>query len=465
MNKFIQKYWIHFNVIFILAVALFQVTKIYTSHTSTGYSIRLSGVVLLIAGISAILYVFIIREKTNAAISLILLAVGYTFLCFGYTIQKDPELMWDGSDVAWYNYNAGEEVAKYGADYIISTWNTRANPFDTIDESDVFPPEAKEMFKKDVYKDYMKPFIGDRWDSKSLNLDKNNNRPFMHPPLTPVVIGLWLKVFPFGRYSAQILMILLNLIIFSLIFIKYYKDASNTFYILFFAVIVTPVAILFINPSAEQLAMLLLTLSARLLMHKDLNNTFYLPLLSGLIMGLTFYTKFIVAFYILFQIIALFINFRKITLKPFLGYVLGLLIVFLIFTFSGYYFWLTILTGKVVTDLYIKANPPLTIFQTIMKLYYFGLPLIVLTLYMFYRIFKEYKTIQHKIVFIPLLLGIIIYMGLTWKVGTFNRYLYIFVPALFPFLYEAIKDINFSRKDVIIVPIVSLMLLGLILYL
>jgi hypothetical protein len=465
MNSYIKKYWIHFNIIFIATALIFQVVKTYIAHSFGSIHINITGALILVAGISTISYIFIIRKKSNMVLSLLLLAAGYTLLCFGYNLQKDPELMWEGSDVAWYNFNAGEEVSKYGAGYVVSTWNTRANPFDTIDDSDVFPPEAKEIFRKDVYKDYMKWFTGDRWDSKSLNLDKNNNRPYMHPPFTSVIIGLWLKVFPFGRYSAQILMILLNLLAFSLIFKKYYKEGTNSFYVLFFAIVTTPVAILFINPSAEQLAMLLTALSIILLMYKDVKGSFYLPLLSGLLMGLTFYTKFIVVFYAGFQTIALLINYRKITLKPFLGYLLGFFLVFLTFTLSGYYFWLTILTGKVVAELYINSNPPVTIFQILIKFYYFGLPLIVLTGYMFYLIFRNYKSIKNKIIFIPLILGIVIYMGLTWKVGTFNRYLYVFVPALFPFMYAAIKGIEFSKKDVLIVPAVSILLIGLILYL
>jgi hypothetical protein len=460
MNKFIKKYWILFNVLFILAAIILQLVKAYKGHTLSEVHINVAGAVLLAAGIAAILYIFIIREKKSLAISLILLAVGYTLICFGYQMQKDPELMWDGSDVAWYNYQAGEEVVKYGADYIVSTWNTRANPFDT-DSTDVFQSDAKEMFMKDIYKDYMKTLIGDRWEPKKLDLDKNNNRPFMHPPLTPVVIGLWLKVFPYGRYSAQILMIVLNLTLFSLIFTKYFKEGTNKFYVLFFAIVTTPVAILFINPSAEQMAMMLLALSTGLLLHKDLNGAFYIPLLAGFIIGLAFYTKFIVAFYILFQIIALLITFRKISFKPVIGYVIGLFLIFLMFTLSGYYFWLTILTGKVVTELYIQANPPVTLFQIVLKLYYFGLPLIMIAAYMLYKI----KSLSNRIVIIPFILGVVIYMGLTWKVGTFNRYLYIFVPAMFPFFYEAIKEIEFSKRDVIIVPIAGVLLLGLILYL
>ena len=461
MNKYIKKYWLYFNIAFIAIALILQFVKAYKGHTLTGVHINVAGAVLMATGMAAIIYIFIIREKGSIAGSIVLLVAGYTMLCFGYNLQKDPELMWDGSDVAWYNYDAGEEVAKNGADYIVSTWNARANPFDTVNENDVFPKEAREMFAKEVYKDYMKMFIGDRWDVKSLNLDRNNNRPYMHPPLTPVIIGLWLKVFPYGRYSAQILMILLNLIVYTLIFTKYFKEKTNGFYVLFFAIVTTPVAILFINPSAEQLATMLLTLSTGLLLHKELEGSFYIPLLSGVMMGLAFYTKFIVAFYILFQIIALLINYRKTTFKPLSGYILGLLAVFLVFTLSGYYFWLTILTGKVVTELYIQANPPVTVSQLIIKLYYFGLPLIILTVYMFYKI----KSLQNKIVLIPLLLGIAVYMGLTWKVGTFNRYLFIFVPAIFPFFYEAIRDVEFEKRDVLIVPITSLILLGLILYL
>lgn len=460
MNKYIEKYWIHFNVIFVAAALVFQLIKAYKANTLSSIHIDAIGAILMAGGIFLLLYIFIIREKKKIANSLLLLAAGYTLICIGFSRQTDPGLLWEGSDVAFYNYEAGEEVVKYGPGYIISTWNTRANPFET-DSSDIWPSAAKEMFMKDVYKDYMKVLTGDRWIPKSLYLNKSNNRPFMHPPLTPVVLGLWLKIFPFGRYSAQMLMILLNLIIFALIFTRYNKEGTNQFFVLFYAIVTTPAAILFINPSAEQMTMLLLTLSTGLLLHKDLNGSFLLPLLSGIIMGLTFYTKFIVAFYVIFQIIALTVWYRKITFKPVLGYILGLFIVFIIFTLSGYYFWLTILTGKVVTEMYIQANPPVTMFQLMMKLYYFGLPLILITLYMISKI----KLIQSKIVLIPLMLGIIIYMSLTWKVGTFNRYLYIFVPAMFPFFYETIKELKFSKTGVIIIPVSSLILLWLILYL
>ena len=176
MNKYIKKYWIHLNITVIAAAFLFQAVKTYSSHSFASVHFNIAGAVLLIAGISAISYMFIIRNKGNTVLSVSILAAGYTLLCFGYNMQKDPELMWDGSDVAWYNYDAGVEVSRFGAGYIVSTWNARANPFDTIDETDVFPTEAKKMFMKDVYRDYMKWFKGDRWEPKSLNLDKNNNR-------------------------------------------------------------------------------------------------------------------------------------------------------------------------------------------------------------------------------------------------------------------------------------------------
>ena len=460
MNKYLEKYWVHFNIIFIFLALIFQLIKVYKTNSFSAVHIDIPGLLLMIAGFSLLLCAFLLRKKEKILPNLILIVTGYALLCIGFSCQTDPELRWEGSDVALYNYQAGEEVVKYGPGYIISTWNLRANPFDT-DSTDVFPYEAREMFSKDVYKDYMKYFTGDRWNQTSLDLNKSNNRPYMHPPLTPVVIGLWMKLIPFGRYSAQLLMILLNLTIFVLIFLKYFKERTNHFYILFFAIITTPAAILFINPSAEQLTMVLLTLAAGFLLQKDLTNSFFFPFISGLIMGLTFYTKFIVAFYIIIQIIALAVSYRTITFKPVIGYILGLFLIFVLFTLSGYYFWLTILTGKVVTELYIQANPPVTLFQLMLKLYYFGMPLIIITIYMITKI----RLLKNKVVLIPLIMGIVIYMALTWKVGTFNRYLYIFVPAMFPFFYDSIKNIKFSDKGVLIVPITSLVLLWLILYL
>ena len=65
MNKFIQKYWIHINVLFITAALIFQFVKAYKGHTLSEVHINVAGAVLLVAGIAAILYIFIIREKKS----------------------------------------------------------------------------------------------------------------------------------------------------------------------------------------------------------------------------------------------------------------------------------------------------------------------------------------------------------------------------------------------------------------
>jgi len=469
MKEFIRKYWFYINIIFIAAAAGFQVYKIISGKGISGpdpvQSYTLISVIFLIAGTASLTAMYYIRDRKNIILQLLLLITAYTLLCFVYILEKDPGLRWEGSDVAWYNYEAGEEVAKLGTGYVISTWNTRANPFDTLYYSEAFTPESKEMFNKEIFKDWMNKITGDRWDSKELQVDKKNNRPYMHPPVSPVLIGWWLKIFPFGRYSAEIFMILINLCVFILLFLKYYRERTNSFYLLLFIVIATPVTVLFINPSAEHPTMMLAMLTVMLLIYKDLNNSFLYPLLSGITAGLAFYSKFMMAFYAGFQIIALLVMYRKLTLKPFLGFTLGFLIVFSAFTLSGYYFWLTFLTGKVYAQVYINSIPPITFTEQIQKLLYFGLPLILTVLYLVYKIFADFKSFEHKYIVIPFMLGAAVYVLSTWEVGAFNRYLFVYAPALFPFMFTAIKDIEFSKRDVLIVPVTGALLLATILYL
>jgi hypothetical protein len=96
---------------------------------------------------------------------------------------------------------------------------------------------------------------------------------------------------------------------------------------------------------------------------------------------------------------------------------------------------------------------------------YFGLPLILMTPYLVYKLIRGFKSFEHSFIAIPFLLGAIVYVLSTWEVGAFNRYLFVYVPAMFPFMYSVIKDIDFSKRDVFIVPIAGAALLAVILYL
>jgi hypothetical protein len=157
--------------------------------------------------------------------------------------------------------------------------------------------------------------------------------------------------------------------------------------------------------------------------------------------------------------------YRRLTIKPFLGFTLGFIIILLVFTLSGYYFWLTVLTGKVYAQVYINSIPPITLAEQLQKMLYFGLPLISMVLFLVYKILTAYKSFEHKYIVIPFLLGAAVYVASTWEVGAFNRYLFVYVPALFPFMFAAIKDIEFSKRDVLIVPIAGAVLLATILFL
>ena len=202
MKELIRKYWFYINILFIAAALGFQAMKIISGKGVTEpepvLSYTLISVLFLIAGTASLLTVYFFKSRNSIFLQVLLLITGYTLLCFVYILEKDPALNWEGSDVAWHNFEAGEEVSRLGTVYVVSTWNTRANPFDTLYYSEAFTPESKEMFRKEIYRGWMKKFTGDKWDSQNLLVDKKNNRPYMHPPLTPVLIGLWLKILPYG---------------------------------------------------------------------------------------------------------------------------------------------------------------------------------------------------------------------------------------------------------------------------
>lgn len=162
--------------------------------------------------------------------------------------------------------------------------------------------------------------------------------------------------------------------------------------------------------------------------------------------------------------IAFLLMFKRLSIKLFIGFTAGFLMVVVIFTLSGYYFWLTVLTGKVYAQVYIESIVLYTFAQQMQKMMYFGFPLILIVLFLIYRLITDFRTIQYPYVAIPFITGAIIYVLSTWEVGAFNRYLYVYAPALFPLMFYAIKDIEFSKRDVIVVPIAGAALLGMILY-
>jgi hypothetical protein len=425
---------------------------------SESLSFNIFGFLFLLLGFASL--AFILLKADNKILNISLLVLGYSSICIGYILQKDPELKWEGSDVAWTNYNLAKEVVEYGPLFIVDTWNNRANPFDSIG----FDPIAKAQTRKTIEDNKINWLSGNRWDVRNLPIDKFNNRPFMHPPLAPIIMGSWLSIFPVARFSVQAFMIVINLLSFILIFVLFKKDSvnNNAFYLLLFSIVTTPIAILFFIPSAEQLTMIFTGLSVIILYKKTKEGYFY-PFISGILIGLAFYTKFIVAFYLFFQLISLVFFYKKISFKPFLGYLTGSILVCIVFTSLGYYFWLTILTGQSVANNYAREHP-ITLLRSLLDFAYFGPSLLLILILLIIKMFNKDKDFKFLFITFPLLFGIGLYFFLTWKVGTFNRYFFVFVMALFPFIFSSLKSIDFKKKDILITLVSNIAILLLIIY-
>lgn len=465
MNDFIKKKWVLLNILFVLLIIAYQLLKHFIFRgeliieKSSPLSFNFYGFLFLIVGISSL--VVMLYKSDNKILNILLLVLGYSALCIGYILQKDPELKWEGSDVAWTNYDLAKEVVEYGPLFIVDTWNNRANPYDSIGSD---PLLAKAQTIAFIQKYKINWLYGDKWVVRDLPIDKSNNRPYMHPPLASIIMGQWFSIFPVSRLSLQTFMIIIMLFSFIIIFILFEKDSPNNyaFYLLFFTILTTPVSILFTNPSAEQLTMLLTGLSV-IILYKKMNEGFFYPFISGILIGLAFYSKFIVAFYIFFQLASLVIFYKKYSLKPFVGYLTGLILVFGAFTALGYYFWLTILTGQAVANVYSQEYP-ISLLRSLVDFAYFGPSFLMILILLVFNCFNKYKDYKFFSISIPLLLGISIYLILTWKLGTFNRYILVFIMALFPFLFNSIKTIDFSQKDILATIISNFSILILIMY-
>lgn len=474
IENYIGKNWIRLNVVFITLIILLQLFKnriIKPNDIVNVDVINFSfiGILLFVFAIILLIILVYYFNRFKYYHIIIITALAYTSSVYGYILQKDPNLEWRDLDVPLYNHSAAEESAKYGVIYLISTWNARANPYDKEGynpTSDKLPYSVKEYASQFVNKYSLNWLIGNNWAvSNNLKVNKYNNRPYMHPPFAPIIMGYWLKIFPFGRWSINGFMILINLICFALIF-WYLKNNSDTNgfcnLTILLAIITSPVLLIYYDPSAEQITMLLTCISVIILLRTKPTN-FVFPLLSGIFIGLAFYTKFLIVFYMFFQTIFLLFSIKRISIKPFGGYIVGFLMVNLFFILLDYYFWLTYITGQAVTKVYL-ANHPHSFFTNASKLLYFGFPLIAISLYLINYSRKNMASIDYIIIF-PLILGLIVSLLFAFELGAVGRYLSVFIIALSPFLLEASKKLQLSKMQIAFIPISNLLLLLLIMFL
>jgi len=135
LPKFLLKHWFIVHLFFLVLYVAYICYKIFADKGVNPldgkeeiiaafnlplFLLLLTGFILLSGGV--------FLKKINFTTRIVLLSAGYILASFGFIKTLDPELDWQGGDVAWGNYNAANEINQYGIQYVVNTWNDRTNP-------------------------------------------------------------------------------------------------------------------------------------------------------------------------------------------------------------------------------------------------------------------------------------------------------------------------------------------------
>jgi hypothetical protein len=450
-NTLLAKYWFLINLLFILGYSSYIIIKFINGRKSFLYKnvdsvVTFSFVwfIVNLIGYGIILFPFFLKIKFKIRKFTVILFTGFLILIFGLLMGSDSGLNWEGSDVAVGNYISAEEGVKYGVFDLIKNWNDHINPY----YKNYSFSELSDSVRLFIEEYNLQGISLDKWkttlDSSKYDLIINN-RPLIHPPLTPVAIALWLNIFPFGRWSAEMLMITFTLLsVLLVVFFAYKKGINNFGLMVILSLISSPVLIRFQSPSTDQMSMLMFTIPVFLFLLFP-SGKFSLAFLYGIIYGLCFYTKFIIVLFIFVMIIFLCIYIKKLTFRFVLGFLLGLLVPVIIMTSLGYYFWLTIITGQILANIN-NANSDISILNLITKLLYYGPSFLLLFIYL---IINSNKLDKDKLFFfIPVIISIFLTMAAAPAV--WNRYLIHFMPSVLLFLLSINISIEFKKRDLLI---------------
>lgn len=458
----IHRFWIPLHLVYLALILLYVLVKtknsihpIYSGMEQTSLFDK-TGFGMMLLGFLSVTTAVLFSGSGRRRVYWIA-GFSYFLIALGYTRTVDPGLEWQRSDVARGNYGAAEEFAKHGIMRGIRDWNERANPYAGF-SSDGFSDATRSIIDSRG----LRWLAFDKWKSNRIQegYDIENNRPVMHPPFTTVVIALWLKMAPFGHASAQLLMVMLQWLSILLALLltgrSIAQDQWRAFLML--ALMTSPVMIRFHNPSAEPLLMILFLAAVLLIRDPRVSNPVR-TYLSGVLIGLAFYTKFVIIFYIIFQILFLLFGNRPNGLKIAAFYLSGVLTVFFLFFAAGYYFWLTMLTGFVCSGAYAR-EAAVTGVQAVSKIFYFGPSVLLLTVFLS----LGWKRNDQKTILVPVLLSLAVSAVYLFEQGALNRYLVFYLPVLWAFLSACGRPMHPKRGDILIVPVVHLIFLAMNVY-
>jgi hypothetical protein len=464
-SKWIISNWFILHILYIIGYLSYVILKLYKvkvfSSNNVEYlsSFSLQWFLFNIIGFVLLVIAFIsgIKFKFWQYVSLIVL--GFIIITISYVKTLDPSLNWYGSDVARGNYVSAEETVKYGGCDIINKWNDRANPYD----SSYINAEVKETSREFFAKYNLSGLILDKW---KCNLDSNkynfteNDRPYVHSPFTILIMGYWLKIFPYGKWSLEYQMLFLN--IFSILFVIIFaniKSQGNFKNIVIISLVTSPVMYRFHSPSVDQLCMLLFTLPIFLFLLFP-SKSFSASFLYGVIYGFCFYSKFTVLFFILLLFLSYLFYIKQLTIKPILGLITGLILPIILFTSLGYYFWLTLITGRIISQHY-AINSNIGFWENVSKFLYFGPSFILLSLFV---IINSNKLKRIYLVFMPTLISLLFLIIFLYDQNGWNRYLTQYMPVVLLFLLSMDNTIELRKKDLFVSLLANFIFLHLNIY-
>ena len=469
-NDFITKEWFSLHIIFISCYILYIIIKILvggkilSNSEEQIHSFNLFWFILSTIGFGILAFIFISDKAIKLWKFLIIVVFGFSLITFSYCKTSDPDLKWDGKDVATGNYISAIEENKYGALDLINTWNDRTNPYDSNSAYSNVNTPTREF----IDRHNLSGLTFDKWkkvlDSSKYEL-KLNNRPFVHSPFPTLIMGWWLKLFPFGRRSLQIQMLFLVLLSIILVIFFANKKKSGSFSkIVFISILTSPVMFKYQDPATDQLSMFLFTLPIFLYLLYP-SRKFIPSLIYGLIFGFCLYTKFTVFIFLFILALTLFFYHKKITFIPLLGLVLGLILPVILFTSLGYYLWLTIITGPIITKLYSVNQQIYSLsyfIKSMSKFLYFGPSVLLLSIFLVINMDKLCKTAIPY--FIPTVISLIFLIFYLYDQNASNRYLSQYLPALALFLLMSSKTIDLKKKDLFISVFINYLFLNLNIY-
>ena len=465
-TKLIEKRWFLLHVLFLvfyLGYFLLKTYKIRVFGTADTYAlpsfnpslfaVNAAGFIIL-----AVALVYLKGLKLWLYTGLVFL--GITLITVSYVKTIDPNLEWPGSDVAIGNIISAEETVQHGTLDLIKTWNERANPY----EFTTHFPEVKDSTIKFLNKYKLNFLVFDKWkyrlDSTKYNIYLND-RPYVHSPFTTLTMGWWLKLFPFGRWSLEYEMLIINLLTVLLVILLARKKVTENFMnIVLISIASSPVMFRFHSPSIDQISTLLFTLPVFLFILYPSKN-FRVSFLYGLIYGFCFYSRFTVLFFLVMMLISFAAYYRQISIKPFLGLAAGMIVPVILFTALGYYFWLTMIMGRIITQ-QIANTMSLNVFESLTKFLYFGPSFLLLTL----LLLINFNRVKREIfpLYIPLLVSLVFMIFFLYDQGGWNRYLGQYMPVILLLVCSTDRFIELKKMDLLISVIANYIFLQMNMY-